>query len=44
MRLNETDREEFRKRVKVLIPQMEKPEIVNQFKKKVTPDKLYMTL
>ena len=29
MRLNKTDREEFRKRDKILIPQMEKSEIVN---------------
>ena len=44
MRLNKTDREEFRKRVNILIPQMEKSEIVNRFKKKVTPDKLSMIL
>ena len=31
MRLNKTEREEFRRRVKVLIPQMEKSEIVNHF-------------
>ena len=29
MRLNKTEREEFRKRVKILIPQMKKSEIVN---------------
>ena len=34
MRLNKTDREEFRKRVNILSPQMEKSEIVNHFKKK----------
>ena len=33
MRLNKTDREEFRRRVKILIPKMEKSEIVNQFQK-----------
>ena len=33
MRLNKTEREEFRRRVKILIPQMEKSEIVNHFKK-----------
>ena len=32
MRLNKTDREEFRKRVKILIPQLKKSEIVNPFK------------
>ena len=32
MRLNKTDREEFRIRVEILIPQMEKSEIVNHFK------------
>ena len=36
MRLNETDREKFRRRVKILIPQMEKSQIMNNFKKKVT--------
>ena len=29
MGLNKTDREEFRRRVKILIPQIEKLEIVN---------------
>ena len=37
MRLNKTEREEFRRRVKNLIPQMEKLEIVNQFQKVVYP-------
>ena len=40
MRLNKTDREEFRKMI--LIPQMKKSEIVNHFKKKITPYKLAM--
>ena len=45
MRLNKTDREEFRKRVKMLIPQMEKSEIVNHFQKEVYPRKtIYDTL
>ena len=33
MRLNKTDRGEFRKRVNILIPQMKKWEIANHFKK-----------
>ena len=33
MRLNKTEREEFRRRVKILIPKMEKSEIVNHFQK-----------
>ena len=33
MRLNKTDREEFRKRVNILIPQMKKSKIVNHFQK-----------
>ena len=33
MRLNKTEREEFRKRVKMLIPQMKKSKIVNHFQK-----------
>ena len=33
MRLYKTEREEFRKRIKILIPQMEKSEIVNQYQK-----------
>ena len=44
MRLNKTDREEFRRLVNILISQMEKSEIVNHLKQKVTPDKLYDTL
>ena len=32
MRLYKTDREEFQRRVKILIPQIEKSEIVNHFK------------
>ena len=37
MRLNKTEREEFRKRVIILIPQMEKSEIVNHLKKQDYP-------
>ena len=37
MRLNKNDREEFRKRVKILFPQMEKSEIVNHFQKEGYP-------
>ena len=37
MRLNKTDREEFRIRVNILIPQIEKSEIVNHFQKKGYP-------
>ena len=33
MRLNKTEQEEVRKRVKILIPKMEKSEIVNHFQK-----------
>ena len=33
MRLNKTDREEFGKRVKILLSQMKKSEILNTFKK-----------
>ena len=54
MRLNKTEREEFRRRINILIPQMEKSDIVNlfqkedyprkHFKKKVTPEKLSMIL
>ena len=42
MRLNKTEQEEVRKRVNILIPQMEKSEIMNHFQKKVTQDKLSM--
>jgi len=31
MRLNKTEREHIRKRVKIVIPQMKKTEIVNHF-------------
>ena len=37
MRLNKTERESLRKRVKILIPQMKKSEIVNQFEKEGYP-------
>ena len=37
MRLNKTYQEEFRRKVKILIPQMEKSEIVNHFKKEGYP-------
>ena len=40
MRLNKTEREELRKRVQILIPQMEKSEIVNHFKKEGFPRNL----
>ena len=43
MRLNKNDREEFRKRVNILIPQMEKSEIVNTFQKGY-PEELSMIL
>ena len=39
MRLNKTNREEFWRRVKILIPQMEKSEIVNLFQKEGYPKK-----
>ena len=45
MRLNKTEREEFRRRVKMLIPQMEKSKIVNHFQKEVYPRRtIYDTL
>ena len=44
MRLNNTDREEFRKKVKILIPQMEKSEIVNHFQKEGYPRTIYDTI
>ena len=44
MRLKKTEREEFRERVEILILQIKKLEIVNHFKKKVTPEKLSMIL
>ena len=37
MRLNKTNREEFRKKVNILIPQMEKSEIVTHFQKEGYP-------
>jgi hypothetical protein len=37
MRLNKTERESLRKRVKILIPQMKKSEIVNHFQKEGYP-------
>ena len=37
MRINKTDREEFRKSVKILIPQIEKSKIVNHFPKEGYP-------
>ena len=40
MRLNKTEREALRKKVKICIPQMEKSKIVNHFKKKVIPEEL----
>ena len=45
MRLNKTEREEFRKRFKILIPQMEISEIVNHFQKEGYPRQaIYDTL
>ena len=37
MRLNKTEREALQKRVKILIPQMKKSEIVNHFQKECYP-------
>ena len=37
LRLNKTDREKFRRRVNILIPQMEKSEIVNRFQNEGYP-------
>ena len=37
MRLNKTEREEFRRKVKILIPKKEKLEIVNHFQKEGYP-------
>ena len=39
MRLNKTEREALQKRVKILIPQMEKSEIVNHLQKEVYPQR-----
>ena len=45
MRLNKIDREECRRRVKVLISQMEKSEIVNHFQKERYPRRtIYNTI
>ena len=45
MKLNKTDREEFRRRFNILIPQMEKSEIVNHFKRKEYPRQtIYTTI
>ena len=45
MRLNKTEREALRKRVKIVIPQMEKSEIVNHFQKEGYPRRtIYNTI
>ena len=44
MRLNKTEGEEFRKRLNILIPQMQKTEILNHFQKEGYPRKLSMIL
>ena len=45
MRLNKTEREVLRKRVKILIPQMKKSEIVNHFQKEGYPRRtIYKTI
>ena len=45
MRLNKTDREAIRKRVKILVPQLEKSEIVNHFQKEGYPRRtIYNTI
>jgi hypothetical protein len=45
MRLNKTEREALRKRVKILIPLMEKSEIVNHFQKEGYPRRtIYNTI
>ena len=41
MRLNKTEREALRKKVKILIPQMEKSEIVNHFQKENYPRRTF---
>ena len=41
MRLNKTERETLRKRVKILIPQMEKSKIVNHFQKESYPRRTF---
>ena len=43
MRLNKTEREALRKRVKILIPKMEISEIVNHFQKEgLFPEELFI--
>ena len=45
MRLNKAEREVFRRRLKILIPKMEKSEIVNHFQKEGYPRRtIYNTL
>ena len=45
MRLNKTEREALQKRVKILIPQMEKSEIANHFQKEGYPRRtIYNTI
>ena len=44
MRLNKTEQEEVRKRVKILIPKMEKSEIVNHFQKEGYPGRTSIIL
>ena len=44
MRLNKTDREEFRRRVNILIPQIEKSKIVNHFQKEDYPREISIIL
>ena len=45
MRLNKTERESLRKRVKIVIPQMKKSEIVNHFQKEGYPQRtIYNTI
>jgi hypothetical protein len=45
MRLNKTERESLRKRVKILIPQMKKTEILNHFQKERYPQRtIYNTI
>ena len=45
MRLNKTERESLRKRVKILIPQMKKSEILNHFQKEGYPQRtIYNTI
>ena len=45
MRLNKTERKALRKRVKILVPKMEKSEIVNHFQKEGYPRRtIYNTI